>query len=226
VTGVEISAEFRGRELHLLGYFFLGGPALAGRLSSASSRNARSAFWEMVARLMHCGVALADRDLRPYARVEALAGGTWRAGGGIHSDKNGTKPRPFFFFLPPRPTRGFFFFSQTAMTVRGDGGGNTTVRGRDSRPAAGPLHRHPDTTPPPPNRSPKRRETYSSTATGHSVATAFHALLLARRRATPNASIPRVARAQGYGLPVARGHCPLIRRRHTGALRRGWRTFL
>src|SRR5207245_11169644 len=72
VTGVEISAAFRGRELHLLGYFFR---ADDGPLRSALERlvkERQQRFWEMVDRLKHCGVALADRDLRPYARVQAL----------------------------------------------------------------------------------------------------------------------------------------------------------
>src|SRR5438309_439539 len=72
VTGVEISAEFRGRELHLLGYFFRAddGPLRSALERLVTERQQR--FWEMVDRLKHCGVALADRDLRPYARVQAL----------------------------------------------------------------------------------------------------------------------------------------------------------
>src|SRR5439155_27273972 len=72
VTGVEISAAFRGRELHLLGYCFRAddGPLRSALERLVTERQQR--FWEMVDRLKHCGVALADRDLRPYARVQAL----------------------------------------------------------------------------------------------------------------------------------------------------------
>jgi predicted metal-dependent phosphoesterase TrpH len=63
VAGVEITAEFRGRELHLLAYFFrpedAALEAALGRLRS--DRVGR--FWEMVARLRGLGVCLPDELL-------------------------------------------------------------------------------------------------------------------------------------------------------------------
>jgi predicted metal-dependent phosphoesterase TrpH len=63
ITGVEITAEWRDRELHLLGYFF--DPAHAGLITGLdhlrSERVGR--FHEMVARLADLGVRFEDKDL-------------------------------------------------------------------------------------------------------------------------------------------------------------------
>src|SRR5262245_61289380 len=60
IPGVEITAEFRGRELHLLGYFVrLEDAALqAALLRLREHRAAR--YQEMVARLREIGVVLSD----------------------------------------------------------------------------------------------------------------------------------------------------------------------
>jgi len=58
VAGVEITAEYRGRELHLLGYFVrLDCPALAAALGRIR-RHRMDRFHEMVRRLRACGVEL------------------------------------------------------------------------------------------------------------------------------------------------------------------------
>ncbi len=58
VAGVEITAEFRGRELHLLGYFFRtdDGPLTAALEKVRRGRTER--FAEMVERLRACGASL------------------------------------------------------------------------------------------------------------------------------------------------------------------------
>ncbi len=63
ITGVEITSEFRGRELHLLGYFFRedDGPLQAALAALRSDRVGR--FREMVARLRQLGVDLPDEVL-------------------------------------------------------------------------------------------------------------------------------------------------------------------
>ena len=79
VAGVEITAEYRGRELHLLGYFFRtdDGPLTAALAKICRGRAER--FAEMVERLRACGVSL---DLREASRRRPprrrWAGGTWR----------------------------------------------------------------------------------------------------------------------------------------------------
>ena len=72
VPGVEISTEFQGRELHLLGYFFRldDGPLGAALERLAFRRTGR--FWEMVERLKQCGVSLDDKQLQPHAQSQAL----------------------------------------------------------------------------------------------------------------------------------------------------------
>jgi len=72
VPGVEISTEFQGRELHLLGYFFRldDGPLGAALERLAFHRTDR--FWEMVERLKQCGVSLDDKQLQPHAQSQAL----------------------------------------------------------------------------------------------------------------------------------------------------------
>jgi predicted metal-dependent phosphoesterase TrpH len=63
IPGVEITAEFRGRELHLLGYFFRldDAPLQSALAALRSDRVGR--FWEMVARLRQLGVRLPDEVL-------------------------------------------------------------------------------------------------------------------------------------------------------------------
>ena len=72
IPGVEISTEFHGRELHLLGYFFRldDGPLRAALERLALHRAGR--FWEMVERLKQCGVSLDKEDLRAHAGSESL----------------------------------------------------------------------------------------------------------------------------------------------------------
>src|SRR5579884_480640 len=67
VPGVEISAEHRGRELHLLGYFIRldDAPLLAALDRLCADRVGR--FWEMAERLRRCGVAVDDGELRAHA---------------------------------------------------------------------------------------------------------------------------------------------------------------
>src|SRR5437870_1828670 len=57
VPGVEISAEYQGRELHLLGYFVRAGdePLRAALRRLREHRERR--FWEIVERLRGCGVS-------------------------------------------------------------------------------------------------------------------------------------------------------------------------
>lgn len=63
VPGVEITAEFQGRELHLLGYFFrLEDTPLQGALGILRSDRV-GRFWEMVARLRRLGVSISDAAL-------------------------------------------------------------------------------------------------------------------------------------------------------------------
>jgi 3',5'-nucleoside bisphosphate phosphatase len=72
VAGVEITAEFHGRELHLLGYFFRTDD---GPLTTALDRVCRGRverFQEMIERLRACGASLDLRDVPPPAAPEAL----------------------------------------------------------------------------------------------------------------------------------------------------------
>ncbi len=63
VAGVEITTEFHGRELHLLGYFFrVDDPALHAALGVLRCDRA-SRFWEMIARLRLLGVRLSETAL-------------------------------------------------------------------------------------------------------------------------------------------------------------------
>jgi 3',5'-nucleoside bisphosphate phosphatase len=72
IAGVEITAEFRGRELHLLGYFFRtdDGPLTAALERVRRGRVER--FREMVERLRACGVSLDLGETPPPAGPEAL----------------------------------------------------------------------------------------------------------------------------------------------------------
>jgi predicted metal-dependent phosphoesterase TrpH len=70
VTGVEISAEYRGAELHLLGYFVdLDNQPLVVALERLRVDRANR-FWEMADRLRGCGVAIDVDELRVFAALE------------------------------------------------------------------------------------------------------------------------------------------------------------
>jgi len=70
VCGVEISAEYRGAELHLLGYFVgLDNPPLVAALERLRG-DRENRFWEMAARLRGCGVAFGDDELQAFAPSE------------------------------------------------------------------------------------------------------------------------------------------------------------
>jgi len=67
VAGVEISAEYRGTELHLLGYFVdLFDPQLLAVLDRLR-RDRYDRFWTMAQRLRQCGIAVDDAELRQSA---------------------------------------------------------------------------------------------------------------------------------------------------------------
>jgi 3',5'-nucleoside bisphosphate phosphatase len=72
VPAVEISAEYRRRELHLLGYFVRQGdePLQSALRRLREDRTGR--FWEMVERLRGCGVSLDEGWLRDEAGSGAL----------------------------------------------------------------------------------------------------------------------------------------------------------
>jgi predicted metal-dependent phosphoesterase TrpH len=72
VPGVELSAEYHGREFHLLGYFIrLKDAALTEALHKlCAERTAR--FWQMVERLGRTGVRLDAERFQPYIASGAL----------------------------------------------------------------------------------------------------------------------------------------------------------
>jgi len=63
IAGAEITAEFHGRELHLLAYFFRPDDAALQSALSALRSDRAGRFWEMVARLRRLGVDLPDEIL-------------------------------------------------------------------------------------------------------------------------------------------------------------------
>jgi 3',5'-nucleoside bisphosphate phosphatase len=63
IAGVEITAEFRGRELHLLAYFIRLDDARLQAALDALRADRVGRFWEMVARLRQLGVNLPDEIL-------------------------------------------------------------------------------------------------------------------------------------------------------------------
>jgi predicted metal-dependent phosphoesterase TrpH len=72
IAGVEITTEYRGRELHLLAYFVrLDCPALTAALDRIR-RHRVERFHEMVRRLRTCGVELNGAELSPPDSPEAL----------------------------------------------------------------------------------------------------------------------------------------------------------
>jgi predicted metal-dependent phosphoesterase TrpH len=63
IAGVEITAERRGREMHLLGYFVaLDHPGLNAALETVRTHRVQR-FGEMLERLRRCGVSLSDREM-------------------------------------------------------------------------------------------------------------------------------------------------------------------
>lgn len=72
IAGVEITAEFHGRELHLLGYFFESQHAGLLEALEQLRRDRRGRFQEMVERLKACGVTLDEQDLPRRDRRQAL----------------------------------------------------------------------------------------------------------------------------------------------------------
>src|SRR5207244_3259160 len=66
IAGVEISAGYRGAELHLLGYFVeLDNPSLLAALARLRhDRDTR--FWTMAERLRHSGVGVDEAELRAF----------------------------------------------------------------------------------------------------------------------------------------------------------------
>jgi hypothetical protein len=72
VPGVEITAEYRERELHLLGYFFrLDDAALNAALDRLREHRV-GRFWEMVGRLRGCGVSLDEGEVRRQVQGRAV----------------------------------------------------------------------------------------------------------------------------------------------------------
>jgi 3',5'-nucleoside bisphosphate phosphatase len=72
VPGVEISTEFRGRELHLLAYFVdIADPALNDALTWIRQQRGER-FQEMVERLRQAGIVLGDTDLQPEVIPDAI----------------------------------------------------------------------------------------------------------------------------------------------------------
>jgi 3',5'-nucleoside bisphosphate phosphatase len=72
VAGVEITAEFHGRELHLLGYFFrIDDSDLTAALENVR-RGRVERFREMVERLRACGASLDLRGVPPPSAPESL----------------------------------------------------------------------------------------------------------------------------------------------------------
>jgi predicted metal-dependent phosphoesterase TrpH len=72
VPGVEISAEYQGRELHLLAYFVDAGN---GPLQAALARlreHRALRYHDMVDRLRGCGVVLSDEEVRAQAATGSL----------------------------------------------------------------------------------------------------------------------------------------------------------
>lgn len=72
IAGIEITAEFRCREVHLLGYFVrTDNTGLNDTLERLRAHRVRR-FWEMVERLRACGVSLDEGELRPAAASGTL----------------------------------------------------------------------------------------------------------------------------------------------------------
>jgi predicted metal-dependent phosphoesterase TrpH len=72
IAGVEISCEFRGKELHLLGFFFKPDDAALNRALGELRQSRRHRFDEMVDRLRRQGVPLQLEDSADMHRKTAL----------------------------------------------------------------------------------------------------------------------------------------------------------
>ncbi len=72
IPGVEITSEFLGRELHLLGYFVhLDDAPLNAALARMQARRV-SRFWDMVERLRGLGMSFEDNELQAQANNSTL----------------------------------------------------------------------------------------------------------------------------------------------------------
>ncbi len=72
IAGAEITAEYRGREMHLLGYFLApDDPPLNAALATVRRHRAER-FHEMIERLRQCGVHLNGEERQAPAAPEAL----------------------------------------------------------------------------------------------------------------------------------------------------------
>jgi len=72
IPGVEITAEHRGREMHLLAYFIrLDDEPLAAALARIRQHRVER-FWAMVERLRACGVALDQQEIEDLAAEGTL----------------------------------------------------------------------------------------------------------------------------------------------------------
>ena len=74
VPGVEVTGEYEGREIHLLGYFVSLDNAPLTDALQRMEKHRLTRFWEMAERLRGCGVSLDEGDLR----AEAVGGSLGR----------------------------------------------------------------------------------------------------------------------------------------------------
>jgi predicted metal-dependent phosphoesterase TrpH len=72
VSGVEISAEYGGKEFHLLGYLIRLDDTLLRVAMKRLSVHRAGRFWDMVERLRRCGVSLDKEELPPSTHAEVL----------------------------------------------------------------------------------------------------------------------------------------------------------
>lgn len=72
IAGVEISAEYRGTELHLLGYFVDSDDPLLLAALDRLRRDRHARFWTMAERLRQSGVALDEAELGAAAGTGTL----------------------------------------------------------------------------------------------------------------------------------------------------------
>jgi predicted metal-dependent phosphoesterase TrpH len=72
IAGVEVSAEYRGREFHLLGYFVRPDDEALGGALDQLRRDRADRFWVMVRRLRACGVSVDEGELRQFAGAGVL----------------------------------------------------------------------------------------------------------------------------------------------------------
>src|SRR5262245_28038419 len=69
IAGVEISSEYQGRELHLLGYFVAPDDAALGMALTTLRHHRAERYHEMIDRLRGQGVHLAGADVPPGAHA-------------------------------------------------------------------------------------------------------------------------------------------------------------